>query len=134
MSRLVKRRIWLVVAVAALFSLQAPLCALACLTGGDAQTTVAAGHDDAPCHEPAPTSPAPEPESSRDDCGCEDAYAALTPAPDAQPSSLAPPAALPPSASAEQLAARVGWPAASVLAATDLPPPDILLLNSTLLL
>ena len=46
----------LIAVVAALFALQMPLCALACLPDSDPAPMAAAEHGDPPCHEQAPAS------------------------------------------------------------------------------
>ena len=120
---MVRRRIWLMATVAAFLTLQTPLCALACLESpGEAQP---------PCHEGA-SSPGGAP-PSHDDCeGCNLGSAALLQAPD--PHSEAP---TPPPAALIAFSRGIdpgGCPASAISADTDLPPPDILLRKSTLLI
>ena len=135
-----KRRAWhMATATAtAFFMLYAPLCALACLTSADSVDSVnvsSATQSNPPCHAPAPSSSPAEPAGTPETCDCEEpggaallsntqntfsnAASVAVVGPHAPPSILAPPSA------------RVsrGHPEA-----TDLPPPDILLLKSTLLI
>ena len=126
---LLARHIWRVASVAALVGLQAPLCALACLEGQPAEPTLAQ-HSQAPCHE---QDRVPDDTPSSDDgCGCEIAREAFLPASEASWSVLTLVFAVPhgvlvpPDAEAR-------WKPA-VPEASDLPPPDILLLKSTLLI
>lgn len=126
---LLGRHIWRVASVAALAGLQAPLCALACLEGQVAEAAVAQ-RSEAPCHEP---DRAPDGAPTSDGgCGCETAREAFLPLSEASWS-------VPTLVSAATRGVRVPpdsptrWRPA-VPEATDLPPPDILLLKSTLLI
>ena len=129
---ILRRSSWLIATLTALFGLQAPLCALACLDLSDS-TPVAAQGGEPPCHEsstdPSPTG-AP---GSHEGCGCESAYEALLPGTGSDLSSVstlafAPPGTLPYPADSS---AAIALPVPQV---TDLPPPDILLIKSTLLI
>lgn len=62
------RRAWLILAIATLFGVQGPLCAVACLD--QATPTVATDHEDgAPCHG-SEAAPPESPESSDHECKC----------------------------------------------------------------
>lgn len=129
MSR-IKRHIWSVASVVALAGLQGPLCALACLEVQAPEAEVA-HHAAPPCHETEPAADAAPP-VSHDDCGCEispEDLVALSESPrNAESTHLA---SGRPLRRALDLHARWRPP---VPEATDLPPPDILLLKSTLLI
>lgn len=130
-----KRHKWLIAAFTALFVLQAPLCVLACLPSADAATAVDAAHQsNSPCHESTPASSPAEPSSSHDDCGCEDSYTAVLASADLATPNLVPTAVIPPLNSADQLRVNLVWLARSNPNETDLPPPDVLLLKSTLII
>jgi len=132
---LVKRRNWLIAAFTALFVLQAPLCVLACLPLVESATAVAgAEHGESPCHETAPSSDPSEPANSHDDCGCEDSYTAIVASADQNSGKLSATPLLPPKALAVDLHASASWVPRAHPKETDLPPPDILLLNTTLLI
>ncbi len=126
--RPVRQRSWLIAIVAAFFVLQAPLCVLACAENS-ASETVATEHS---CHdEGSKSSPAEEP-SSHADCGCEPAPEALVfQSSDSEISSIqlhvSPLQLL-------ELNVACEHREALVVRNTDLPPPDILLLKSTLIL
>jgi hypothetical protein len=121
-----KRRTWIIGLTTALFALQIPLCALACIPGTSADIRSADAAP--PCHESAPTSAPPmeEPASQSECCGStEDA---LLQTPDSVQTSAG--CAIPaPLATAQ--AHRRAFPVPPDPRVTDLPPPDILLLNST---
>ena len=136
----VKRRIWLMATVLALFVLTEPLCALACLPGSEPPPMAgmaAADHADSHCQNqaPAPSHRTPsDPTRSHEDCGCEDAYAAVPASPPDGASNGGAAAIVVPSQRSETFATRAGWLPPAPLEATDLPPPDILLRKSTLIL
>lgn len=123
---------WLLAIVATLLALQVPLCALAC-TDASGAVEVAASPQPAspPCHDeaPAPTSKGPQPAHA--ECGCDVASLTLLPASADIPTTAIALAPAP---------ARVGITAgfqdrdARLPCRADLPPPDLLLLKSTLLL
>lgn len=116
-------RRWPIAMLAALFLFQAPLCAAACLLDLDA--TPAAP----PCHGgAAPDAPEDQP-APRDDCGCE-APADLVPAPEG--GALVLPVLRAPTLLAAEAYARASCPDPGADVARDLPPPDRLLLASTL--
>jgi hypothetical protein len=125
-----QRRIWLMATVAALFGLQAPLCAIACLTSAGAEST-AVHLAEPPCHEQVAQSSPPAAPPPHDDGCCEFAAEMVLPA-SAATSSVAALAVVPPLAS-QQLHASVRR-APAIPTVGDLPPPDILLLKSTLLI
>jgi hypothetical protein len=65
-----RRSIWRIATVVALFALQLPLCALACLESQAAAQT-ATHQSEHPCHEETPNSPPPEEAPSpHDGCDC----------------------------------------------------------------
>ena len=125
-----KRNAWLIAAVAAAFWLRMPVCMLACI---DSPPTPPAHAGAAPpCHGAPP--PADEPEGAHHDCDCDHFRAAVAKA-NAKPSgrelghlafASLPAIALP---SAPNTRSVPAWQRPS-----DLPPPDLLLLNATLLL
>ena len=129
--RLVKQRNWLIATATTLFVLQAPLCALACLERSEA-ATAQAHSPERPCHEEGSESTPTDSPNSHEDCGCELGHQALVPSPDAQ---LYAPflAFASPGPSSEAVYSMVYFEPAAPRA-TDLPPPDILLLKSTLLI
>ena len=124
-----KRRIWLIATLAALFGLGAPFCALACLQSPAADSVVAGGAMH-PCHENDPDPSPPEAPGSDSDC-CEFAYDAIF-FDAGTPSSITTPFATHRTASWQPVSSVLLAQAVSV--ATSLPPPDILLLKSTLLI
>jgi hypothetical protein len=126
-----RRRNWLIATMAALFVLQAPLCAIACLESSEG-ATAAGTQQDHPCHEGNEESRPSDAPHQHDDCGCEFLSEVLLPGIDA---SLCPSnqAVLSPHVLLVQQNARVSF-VPSVPARTDLPPPDILLLKSTLII
>jgi hypothetical protein len=127
---LLGRHVWRVASVAALVGLQAPLCVLACGEGQVAQAAVAE-RSQAPCHEEGP---APDDAPISDGaCGCETAREAFLPLSEASWSvptlvvfAATHGARVPPISATR-------WKAA-VPEASDLPPPDLLLLKATLLI
>ena len=121
-----KRSIWLIATVAALFVLQAPLCAFACLDNVDTEPPAAAGHA---CHE---ESPDPSPAGAPEDCRCAITADALV-FPQSVSSTTWVQAFMFPSVGCELATFHSAWEA-SVAYEIDLPPPDILLLKSTLII
>lgn len=116
--------------VAALFVLQAPLCALACLPESGTAIMAESAGGAPPCHEPAE---APEKSEPHDDCGCADSSAALLPL--SAKEAAAAHFVVAPSMAALALPHRViRRTPHTLLTETDLPPPDILLRKSTLLI
>jgi hypothetical protein len=117
--------------VAALLALQAPLCALACVAGSEAAT---AAHDDSadPCHQAPAGSPSDRAPDSHEECGCEPADEALLPDTSGSTATLAQafvshsPLSEPAKPGLHRLL--------DVPGNTDLPPPDIPLLNSAFLI
>ena len=129
---MLRRSIWRIATVAALFALQGPWCDLACLAGSG--VSLATDHDSEPsCHQEAPASPPAQAPAPHEGCGCELAGPEV-PLPASSTAwgslslavmttgGLASPTPLP--------RVRVS----SVPVAGDLPPPDILLLKSSLLI
>jgi len=141
----VKRRIWLIATVTALFVLQAPFCALACMPdSSSANPEAAATQSEMPCHGSAsntsPTSPKGIPTGSHNErereCGCEDSLsAALLSNLDFKNSNVAEtPAIVSPALSSVALAPQIERSLRAQPGMADLPPPDILLLKSTYLI
>ncbi len=148
-SRVVKRSNWLITTVTALFVLHAPLCTLACLDGANAidktdaaytADTEQVSHADTKpsstagqsCHDEGPASSPPGVPGSQDDCGCENAANALVlQSSDSTTTSLQ--LFVPAAMRWERTASSASWDAA-VAVDLDLPPPDILLLKSTLII
>jgi hypothetical protein len=128
----VARRIWLIATVTALFGLQAPLCALACLESPVDSAPVASQHEEHPCHDESSDSSEPG-APAHEGCGCEIAYDALIPGQTDATSSISSFVFVVESTPSEPLAAEP-YLAHWVPTATDLPPPDILLLKSTLII
>ena len=122
-----KRWVWITASLAALFGLQGSLCAVACLAGPPSESIA-----ELPCHgaagsqTPGPAESEPEPSC---DCGAstvaltEDGAAIATILTAGIPSPRVSPVRV-----FQQLASEV-----RPNAAERLPPPDILLLNSTLI-
>lgn len=125
------RSAWLILSVAALFGLQGPLCALACVEQAATPTAMAAEH--APCHGDQPTPPA-DPGSTDHECKCDHFQLVLSNADAHKVVDLVKAPAL------ELAIATIHTPtyAPSVTALSErhrrLPPPDILLLKSSLLI
>ena len=124
----------LIAAVAALFVLQAPLCVLACLPSSSAIPMAdMASSDSSPCHEEPAGSPAEPPSSGHDDCGCSgETFEAVLASPD-KSFTGAPVVAVAPATLSLAAHSRGNRPLLQP-GETDLPPPDILLLKSTLLI
>jgi len=127
-----KRWVWITASLAALFGLQGALCAVACPEGPSPEM---ARHQRAaamPCHgAPAESTPAPAHPASDDPCGCEESVVALTAAGEMIPTHLAA-GSLPPRVAPVVALCAVSTSLHSE-AAERLPPQDILLLKSTLL-
>lgn len=126
-----KRRTWLIATMTALFALQVPLCALACF---DMAETGPTATSERPCHEGNPDSSPASESNSHDDCGCKLAPEALV---SQLSESNTTTASIGIFLSAKQLteltnSARGHTP--RVKQDTNLPPPDILLLKSTLII
>lgn len=131
----VKRRNGLIATLAALFVLQVPLCALACLpNAASAEPTTEAHHDSAPCHEQAGASAPAEPVDAHDDCGCGDSYTAVLGNVDQTFSNVQSSPVIQTKALDEPLDVVFSRTLRVRLSEADLPPPDILLLKSTLLI
>lgn len=133
-----KRRNWLIAAVAAVFVLQAPLCVFACIPtdAPNADTAMADGDHMPACHEQAPaSSESPsQPANSHDDCGCETSYSAVLASPDQTFSTAQNVVAFSPRALDTSLIRLITRVSTAWQSETDLPPPDILLLKSTLII
>ena len=117
---------------AALFVLQAPLCLLACLPSADAAPMDAAKHGS--CHEDAPSDAPSAPTHSHEDCGCEDSQCALVLSADQSLSNIFSLVSPLPSLRADGRSTSSRWVQRAQPKETDLPPPDVLLLKSTLLI
>ena len=133
-----KRWVWITASLAALFGLQGSLCAVACLAGPPSEALSHPPVAEMPCHGAAGSQtpgPASDPVKSRPEpdpsCGCEASIAALTEDGAAIATILTagiPSPRVSPVRVFQQLASEV-----RPNAAERLPPPDILLLNSTLI-
>lgn len=124
-----KRHIWLIATVTALFVLQAPLCAFACTESAEAQMSTPT---DRPCHgENSDSSPAGE-SNTHEDCACAFAPETLVSQPIDSNTTMVGIFVYP----ALRLEMMDGGNGQEPLAARngDLPPPDILLLKSTLII
>ncbi len=130
-----RRKTWLIAIVTALYVLQVPFCAFACLVPVEVEATAASADVTAHgCHEEAPASSSGSSDVplSHDDCGCEFAESVLVSASsDFLATSLH--AVAPAAVDVEPIDAFTGRQR-SILRAFDLPPRDILLLNSTLII
>ena len=142
----VKRRNWLIATLAALFVLQAPLCVLACLTNAtqDESTAEALHASPPPCHEQAPHTQAPhtqaptsapdKPADTHNDCGCEDSFTAVLASADKTFTNVQTSQVIATKALEDPVGAVLRSTIDVRLSEADLPPPDILLLKSTLLI
>ena len=147
----VKRRNWLIAIFAALFVLQAPLCVLACLTNAtqDESTAEALHASPPPCHEQAPhtqtphtqaphtqapTSAPDKPADTHNDCGCEDSFTAVLASSDKTFPNVQTSQVIATKALEDPVGAVFRSTIDFRLSEADLPPPDILLLKSTLLI
>ena len=133
-----KRHALLTIAFAALFGVRAPLCALACLDAApDAPIALVAAPDAAqpPCHG-EPPAPAGTPDPAEHACDCDRAQLVVSKGDAKQANANEPEASPTPTlAMASPRLPSAGSPAPGILRqAVRRPPPDILLLNSTLLL
>jgi hypothetical protein len=126
----VKRHVRLITLVTALFVTQVPFCALACFQPSEVSSSAV---QESSCHEKSSNSSPAGESNSHDDCGCDFAIQALL----SQPidSNTTTPVdflvsgrqQLAPTDSSSSRAPQVKQD-------TDLPPPDILLLKSTLII
>ena len=131
----VKRRNWLIATLAALFVLQTPLCALACLPNAAADEASAEAHHGSSCHEEAPSPrPSSEPRDAHGDCGCGDSYTAVLASADQTFSNVQTSPVIATKELEVPLNAIFSRTIEVRLSEADLPPPDILLLKSTLLI
>jgi hypothetical protein len=128
---MVTRHALLLASLAALIGLQVPLCEFACGIDPASLSAAASTPEAAPCHEPTERE-APAPGPSHDACGCASVYAAPvagTEVPEAPPGWAL--------LGARSLRIASGLPGDRVAQhrhLTCIPPPDILLLKSTLIL
>ncbi len=131
-----KRHALITIAFAALFGFRAPLCVFACLESGQAAEVAVAevpAGEQAPCHGTTPE-PSKVPESGDHDCTCDRTQLVVSKS-DVEKGygpnvSLAPPLLI-----ASFVVPDVDRnPSGTWSRHEHLPPPDILLLNSTLLL
>jgi hypothetical protein len=121
--------------LAALFVLQTPLCVFACLPNAAPDEISAEAHHGSSCHEEAPSPrPPSEPRDAHGDCGCSDAYTAVLASADQAVSNVQSSPDLPPTTLEVPLNAIFSRTTRVRLCEGDLPPPDILLLKSTLLI
>ena len=120
-----RRHAWLTVSAIALFGLPGPLCALACLEAAQIPA-VAAHSSEMPCHEEGGSK---QPSDAEQDCDCESAAAPVLLAFDA-PAQLGDVVLRIPSFRSARTAALLRFAPRT----QPVPPPDILLLKSTLLL
>ncbi len=129
-----RRHAWLIVAFAALFGLRAPLCAYACLESGPPQElATAAEPEHSPCHGGSTDTPT-APESSDHECDC-DRIQLIVQQGDAKKAFESYEIPMPPLAVASLSLPDVSQAPTALWRRHDaLPPPDILLLHSTLLL
>ena len=128
------RRVWLIATatLTACFVLYAPFCALACQTVADSPDTT---QTIPPCHEPTPSSSSADPTGTPARCECEESssIAILSGMPKTFALSASV-AVLDPKLPTIAVAKRPARISRGHPEATDLPPPDILLLKSTLLI
>jgi len=131
-----KRNTWIIVSLAALFGLRAPLCVFACMDAAStAYVTPMEQHqgETAPCHGPGstyPQSPAP----IDHECDCDRTQVVLS---KGDPKNASGALEVPSPPLAVVWAAAPGYQSSSAWLwrrHQSLPPPDILLLKSTLLL
>ena len=142
-STVVKRSSGFIATLAVLFVLQAPLCAFACLDGvneidiafddpisqADPKPTSNAGRA---CHDEGPASTPPGAPGSHDDCGCEMGADALV-SPSSDSTTLSLQIFVHASTRWDPTPSSGSWDAADARD-LDLPPPDIPLLKSTLII
>jgi len=128
-------RALLIVAFAALFGLGTPLCAFFCLQGSAATPVAAVSHpeESAPCHGSAPASPGEAP-TRESDCDCGDARVILTKSESAQAQHVVEIAAVHPILGSPLHPQPERSMAGEWKGPQHLPPLDLLLLKSTLLL
>jgi len=131
----VKRRNRLIATLTALFVFQTPLCVLACLPNAAPDEASAEARHGSSCHQEA-SSPrtSSEPRDAHGDCGCCDSYAAVLTSADQTFSNLQSSPVFPPTTLEVPLNAVFTRTTKVRLCEADLPPPDILLLKSTLLI
>ncbi len=129
-----KRRNRLIATLAALFVLQAPLCVVACLPGESPETSTAEARQASPCHETSPSSDSNQPADSHEECGCEDSLTVVLSSADQSFSNVQNAAVVPPKGLDARLIEVLSSAIQVQPSETDLPPPDILLSKSTLLI
>jgi hypothetical protein len=131
----VKRRNWLIATLAALFVLQTPLCVLACQLNAAPDEAGAEAHHASSCHEEAPSPrSSSEPRDAHGDCGCGDSYTAVLASADQTFSNVQTSPVIATKELEVPLNAIFSRTIEVRLSEADLPPPDILLLKSTLLI
>ena len=132
-------RALLLAALVGLLGSQAPLCVLACTADATQSVEREMAHDLArqmPCHEgetPSTRAADANDSSAHVDCGCSVASRVFVAATNA-PGQATAAAFLPPRGIGHQLAAPLGVQPPRIDGARHIPPPDILLLKSTLLI
>ena len=144
---IVKRRFWLILTMAILFGIEAPICAIACVTGADgasvsvsplAADSRSSHHVESSCHESRGDSTPGDSPSSDQDCGCDFTVEGLL---STSPNVAATLAAswMSPNGLVASISSIDGLGLATSEDARaayqpGVPPPDILLLKSTLLI
>jgi hypothetical protein len=127
------RRALIVFSLVALFGLRAPLCLLACLEIGASGAVVASAPAEPgpPCHGNDPATSEEEPVDGHE-CGCDEFQLVLTKLDSSKSGGLE--AEAPTPLRVAFLVPPFEIPTAPLRSRQALPPPDILLLKSTLLL
>jgi len=117
--------------MAALFVVQAPLCALACFENAEADSSTGTERS---CHdEQSDSSPSGE-SNSHADCGCNFVTQALVSQPTNYNSTSSSIEIVASPAQRSELTFSSRVPESQIAQNADLPPPDILLLKSTLII
>lgn len=130
MANRMKRHIWLIAIVAALFVLQAPLCALACNESAETDSPTTS---EPPCHEnPSDSSPIGE-SNAHEDCACAFAPETVVSQPIDFAQTMPVVIFVSRAVRLELIDSSRGQDPMDARDA-DLPPPDILLLKSTLII
>ena len=133
------RSAWLVLSVAVLFGAQGPLCASACLEQAAAANSAFANSppspEPAPCHESAPVpAGSSTPPSGEHECSCDRLQLVVPNADGGKPAPSAAPLLTPGTFASLRPALFPSRASRIRDRFRSLPPPDILRLNSTLLL
>ena len=131
-----KRRAVLVLSFAALFGLTGPLCVFACIEGSSGEPVAASPQHSGeapPCHGSAPVS-SPEAPAGDHECGCDDLRVVLTKAESSKATGSLAVVVQAPLQFSFPVRPAVPAPARHWKRQAGLPPPDVLLLKSTLLI